>query len=152
MKIPDELTRKYLLLVTDVDDEQIETLCDVEKTHPRDAKEALGKAIVRRYYDDERADRAAAEFRRIYTERKLPSEIPEVAIPVAELEDGSLWIVRLVALAEFAKSNSEARRLVRQGAVSIDDEKVKDMDARVTVSGGEVLRVGKRRFARLRVE
>jgi len=149
MSIPDELMRRYFLWTTDVPDDEVDALLDTEKTHPRDAKEALAKAIIRRYHSEAAAESAAAEFRRVFSDGRLPSEIEETRIPAEELEDGGIWIVRLMTLAGFAKSGSEARRLVKQGAVSVESEKITDLDARVPVRGGEILRVGRRRFTRL---
>jgi tyrosyl-tRNA synthetase len=75
--------------------------------------------------------------------------MPGFAPSAEDLEDGAVWIVRLVQASGCAGSGGEARRLVSQGAVSIDGERVDDIDARVTIVGGEVLKVGKRRFVRL---
>ncbi|MHC4472019.1 MAG: tyrosine--tRNA ligase [Planctomycetota bacterium] len=149
MSLPDALMAKFFRLTTDVPDERIASLLDPDVTHPRDAKEALGKAIVARYHSEVVAEESAAEFRRIFSDGKLPDEMPEVRVPAAEVEDGRVWIVKLVTLAGFASSGSEARRLVAQGGVSIDGEKVEDVDAKVELAGGETLRVGKRRFGRV---
>jgi tyrosyl-tRNA synthetase len=149
MSIPDDRMRDYLLYATDLGDPDIDRLLDPERTHPRDAKEALAKAIVSRYWPAEDAEAAAEAFRRVFSMRQEPTDLPEVRVPAAELTDGRIWIVRLVALAGFAASNGEARRLVKQGAVSIDGEKIEDETENVPVAGGETLRVGRRRFAKL---
>jgi tyrosyl-tRNA synthetase len=151
MSIPDALMPSWFLWTTDVPDEEVAVLLDPARTHPRDAKVALAKAVVRRYYDDERAEAAAAEFRRVFSRKEQPAEIPEVAVPAGELADGRIWIVRLIVLAGFAGSNGEARRFVKGGGVRIDDVKVEDEKAEVEVVPGAVLRVGKRRFGRLQL-
>ncbi len=151
MSLPDSLVEKYLRLTTDLPEERIAELCDPARTHPREAKEALARAIVTRYHSAEAAGAAAEEFRRVFSERRTPRDLPVVRVAAGELSEGGVWIVRLVGLAGFAESNSEARRLVRQGGVSLDGRKIRDEHARVELEGGEVLRVGRRRFARIEI-
>jgi len=146
MSIPDSLMRDYFVLLTDV---PLEELDELLANHPRDAKARLAREIVAFYHNPEAAERAASEFDRVFRDRELPREIPAFRLDAADLEDGKVWIVRLVAASGLASSSSEARRLIQQGAVSIDGERVTDIEARLEITGGEVLRVGKRRFARL---
>ena len=152
MSLPDELMATYFLWATDVSEEETEVLLDPARTHPREAKEALARAIVTRYHPAESADRAAAEFRKVFSEKKAPEAMPDVVLTAADLADGGIWIVALVVKAGFASSNGEARRLVTQGAVSIAGEKITDPEAKVTPETGQILKVGKRRFGRLVVE
>jgi len=147
MSIPDSLMRDYFTLLTDTPAERIDELLDPEKTHPRRAKAELGKMIVATYYDRAAAEAAAAEFDRVFAQRQTPSDMPVVSVAA-----GRMNIIELVVAAGFAKSNAEARRLVQQNAVSIDDEKITDIKARVEPRSGSVLRVGKRRFGRIVVE
>jgi tyrosyl-tRNA synthetase len=146
MSIPDSLMENYFTLLTDLPEDRIKTLCDASTTHPRDAKARLATAIVAQYHSAEAADAAATEFDRVFAQKQTPDEMDEIttAVPVN--------VVELICQAAFAKSKSEARRLVQQNAVSLDDEKITDIDAEVTPADGTVLRVGKRRFARLRVQ
>ena len=148
MSIPDNLMRKYLELTTDLSMDEINKLLDVH-THPRTAKVALAKAIVRRYHGDKEADSAAEEFDRIFKDHELPDEIPEVQIPVSELTDGKIWIVKLITLCGFASTNSEARRLVIQGGVTINNESINDPALNIEIKSDMILKVGKRRFARV---
>jgi len=153
MSIPDALMRKYFILATDLPLERIERLLS-DATHPREAKVALAQAIVRRYYDDEAARRAARSFDRVFRDGKLPEDMPELRIPATELKDGRIWIVRLLRLAGYASTNAEGRRLVGQGGVRMGPDEqslqpVRDANADVEVADGTVLKVGKRRFARL---
>jgi tyrosyl-tRNA synthetase len=117
--------------------------------HPREAKERLAVAILTRYYGQDAAMAAAAEFRRIFSDKEKPSEIPEVAVKTSDLAGGKIGLARLIVLAGFATSNSEAMRLVTQGGVSIDDEVITDPKTQVAVTAGAILRVGKRRWGRL---
>jgi len=146
MSIPDKLMANYFTLLTDLPTGEIAALVDPAKTHPRRAKAALAGRIVAAYHDPAAAESASAEFDRVFAERQTPTEMPEVAVPA-----GPVGLVELIVAAGFAASNSEARRLIRQNAVSIDGEKISDVKARVAPKDGQILRVGKRRFGRIAV-
>jgi len=146
MSIPDSLMENYFALLTDLPGERVEALLDEKQTHPRTAKATLGRLIVRSYFGPEAAEAAAAEFDRVFSQRQNPADMPEIVVPAAKMN-----VVELVMLAGFAKSTSQARRLVAQNAVSIDDEKITDIDAEVALRNGAVLKVGKRRFGRIRL-
>ena len=154
MSIPDALMQKYFILATAVPMPRLEELL-AEDAHPRDAKVALARAIVERYYDRAAADRAEEEFNRVFRARELPTDMPEVAVPDDELTDGRIWVVNLLKLAGCASSGGEARRLVAQGGVSLGAdagslEVIKDTEAQLDFADGAILKVGKRRFFRLR--
>jgi tyrosyl-tRNA synthetase len=149
MSIPDSLMENYWTLLTD------RPLAEVQATlrsvHPREAKEALAVDIAARYHGADAAKAAAEEFRRVFSEKEKPSEIPEISVAAGELKDGQIGLARLIVAAGFAKSNGEAMRLVAQGAVSLDDAPLSDPKAFVAVRSGQVLRVGKRRWGRLSI-
>ncbi len=144
MSIPDRLMGNYYALLTELPPDQIDTMIDPQKTHPREAKVQLGKLIVGRYHDPEAAQAAAAEFDRVFAKHDVPTDIPQI-----KLKGGRLGIIDLITAAGFAKSASEARRLVKQDAVSIDGHKIADIAAEVELKDGAVLKVGKRRFGRI---
>ena len=148
MSIPDNLMRKYFELATDLSINEINQLLDVH-THPRTAKAALARAIVRRYHTDKDAEAASAEFDRIFKEHALPDNIPDVQISSGELTDGKIWITRLIVLCGFANTNSEARRLVQQGGVSINNDAINNPSLNIEIKPNTILKVGKRRFARI---
>jgi tyrosyl-tRNA synthetase len=143
MRISDELLPKYLRLATPLSDAEIDALL-APGTNPRDAKLALGEEVVARYHGREAGRRERAEFLRVFSERQRPAEMPTVAVPA-----GGVGILDLLVLSGFAPSKGEARRLVGQGAVALDDRIVAEITERVAPKGGEVLRVGPRKFARL---
>ena len=148
MSIPDSLMANYYTLLTDVPASEVAVLCDGEQTHPRQAKAKLGQLIVEQYYGPEAAEAAEAEFSRIFSEGNKPTDMPDVAVPA-----GGVKLVDLMVSAGFAKSKGEARRLIGQNAVSIDDVKITDAEAEVTpADSGKVLQVGKRRFGKLVAE
>lgn len=152
MSIPDNLMCKYFELATDVGTDEIKKLLDPYQTHPRAAKVALAKAIVRRYYNHRDADAAAEEFDRIFKEHALPDKIPDVLISNSELANSKIWIARLIVLCGFAVTNSEARRLVEQGGVSVNHELIQDPNLNIEIKPDMILKVGKRRFAHVVLE
>ncbi len=145
MRISDELMPKYMRLATDIPDAEIETLLAGD---PMAAKLALAQAVVARYHGAEIGNQEREEFLQIFSRREAPTEIPEVSRPEPE-EDGQYWIVNLLKHCDFASSTGEARRLLQGGGVRLDEVVLDDWRAHVTLSGGEVLRVGRRRHARL---
>jgi len=147
MSIGDELMRSYFELATDVPMAEVEALLT---GHPMVAKKRLAHELVRMYHGQEAADRAQADFEHTFSERQLPEEIPDAVLSAAELkEGGTIWAGKLLTLTGMASGSREARRLIEQGGVSLDGAKITDADADVKVQSGQVLRVGRRKFARL---
>ncbi|MEZ6194897.1 MAG: tyrosine--tRNA ligase [Planctomycetota bacterium] len=150
MSLPDELMRPWFELATTLPLDEIEAIF-AAGSHPRDLKDRLGREIVERFHDEAAAQGASDEFRRIFTEQQLPSEIEELPVPADALDaEGRIWIVALLRLAGFVTSNGEGMRLVSQGGIKIEGEAVGDPKAEVTFEDGAVLRAGKKRFVRLR--
>jgi len=146
MSIPDALMGNYFTLLTDLPADRIATMTDADKTHPRRAKADLAKAVVATYHGADAAAAAAAEFDRVFSARKAPTDMPAIALPA-----GEIGIVDLIVRAGFADSNSAARRLVAQNAVSLDGEKITDPNASVSPTNGQILRVGRRRFGKIEI-
>lgn len=146
MSIPDGLMENYFTLLTDLPPERIQELLDSNKTHPRRSKATLAGMITAQYHEQAGAEAAAAEFDRVFSDRQVPSDMPEIVVP-----GGQIGIIDLIMAAGFAQSKGAARRLVSQNAVSIDGEKIGQTDAAVELRGGQVLRVGKRRFGRIKL-
>lgn len=153
MRIPDSLMREWFELLTDRPRDEIARLADPQSANLMQAKQTLGKDIVTFYHAAQAAEEAAAEWRKRFSERQDPTEIPEAPILAAELADGKIWICKLLVLLGLAKSNNEARRLVQQGGVTIGPErtKVDDPTANIAVSDGLIVRVGNRRVVRVRL-
>lgn len=141
MSISDELMWRYYELVLCATPEDI---ARAKALHPREAKDKLAQAIVARFHGAAAAAEASAEFARVFSRSELPSDIPEFVVQEREVS-----IIHLLVRCGLASSNSEARRLVEQGAVRIDDHRITDYRAIVTVHPGMVLRAGKRGFARI---
>lgn len=145
MSIPDDLMTEWFTLCTNVPESEIPTLCDSSTIHPREAKDRLARAIVERYHSADDAAAAASEFASRFADGNLPSDLETKSVATSPIR-----LVNLVKEVGFAGSNSEARRLVAQGAVSIDETKVTDPASEIEVDGdGFILRVGKRRICRV---
>lgn len=151
MSIPDELMHEWLTLLTDLSAEEIATLANPEQTHPRQAKERLGREIVRFYYGAEAAEAAATEWKKRHTERQDPTDIPEASLPASTLVDGGLPLGKLIVALKLASSGNEARRVIQQGGVTLgpDREKFEDPNTVVTVVSGLIVRVGSRKIVRV---
>jgi tyrosyl-tRNA synthetase len=154
MSIPDGLMPQWFPLLTDLPQREIFRLCDPNATHPREAKLRLAGDIVRFYHGDAAAANSAEEWIRRNTKRQDPSEIPEIAITAESMSDGKIPVSKLLVSLSLATSNKEARRLIEGGGVTIgpEREKVTDVNARVEVTSGLIVRVGNRKVVRVRVE
>ena len=153
MSISDDLIRHYYELASDVPMDEVARIAarlEDGSEHPMGAKLGLARRVVAMYHGVEAADRAEAEFTSVVRERNTPEDMPEVDV-TGDLDGQEIWIVRLLSLAGFSSSNREARQLVEQGAVSIDGVRVATPSAQVRPAHGSVLKVGKRRFARITV-
>jgi len=147
MSISDDMLMDYLTLVTDIPDEelaQIATDLRAGTVNPRDVKMRLAREVVGYIHSPEAAARAEEEFVRVFQRRELPTDMPEFTVPPAGLN-----IVDLMVQAGTAATKSEARRLIQQGGVRLDDTTVDSIDLIVEPKDA-VLQVGKRRFVRLR--
>jgi tyrosyl-tRNA synthetase len=149
MSIPDELMVKYFELVTDLPVEQIEEIragLANGTVHPRDAKMRLAREIVSRYHGKEAAEAAEEHFKTVFQQGAIPEDVPEI-----RLEPGTYWIVKLLTDAKLCPSNGEARRMIQQGGVKINSEKVDNLDEQIQLEDGMIIQVGKRKFAKIRL-
>lgn len=147
MSIPDALMENYFKLLTPVPEADYRR--ELADGHPREVKARLALRIVEQFHTAALAATAAEHFDRVFRDREVPDEMPEITLSADQVEDGKIWIVKLILAAGFASSSSDARRLISQGAVSIDAEKITNSSTDVTVRTGQVLKVGKRRFGRI---
>jgi len=142
MSISDELMLRYYELLTDVDMDEVRAM------HPMEAKKRLAEIIVDRFHGEAAGRRAREAFEAQFSRGQLPDDMPERELPA---EDGGLWIARALTQAGLTGSNGEAIRLIRQGALSIDGEKVDDKDLQLAPGGPYLIKLGKRRYLRLTV-
>ncbi|HEX7056606.1 MAG TPA: tyrosine--tRNA ligase [Bacilli bacterium] len=154
MSIPDELMVKYYELATDITNEELRRLREgllSGEVHPRDAKMRLAYTLVRLYHGENAAKEAEGRFKTVFQQRALPEDIPDVLLPASELECGKIRITRLLVALNLQSSNAEARRSVQQGAVRVNEAKVADPNAEIALADGDIIQVGKRKFARVRL-
>jgi tyrosyl-tRNA synthetase len=138
----------YFELATNVSNEklkEIKAALEDGKTNPRDLKRELARTLVAMYYDETAAIKAQEEFDKIFIKKEIPDEIEEFNIE----ENKEINILDLLLLVNFAPSKGEAKRLVQQGGVSIDGEKVSDVHQNIKIKSGMILKVGKRKFLKL---
>lgn len=154
MSIPDELMSKYYKLVTDLPHEEVQEMVtgiEDQEVHPRDAKMKMAYTLVRMYHGEEAAQEAENHFKTVFQKRDLPDDIPEVEIAQSDLEEGKIWIVKLIVALGLVPSNGEGRRMVKQGAVKINSEKIDDGNYEVSVEQDMIVQVGKRKFAKIKL-
>jgi len=143
MAIPDELMSQYFRLLTDIDWEEVAHL------HPKEAKKKLAWTVVASLHGVEEAEKAQAHFERVFEEERPPEVLPEVKIGHLLDQEEKVPVVELLVASGLVASKSEARRLLSQGGVWLDGVKLPADQDRVRVKNGMILRVGRRRFARL---
>jgi len=153
MSVSDDLMWKYWLLLTDRTAEAIEemkTAVSEGRRHPMDIKKELARSLVEEFHDEGAAVAAEAEFARVFSGRKLPTDIPEVEITC---EMPTVLLSKVLVQAGLAASNSEARRLISQRGVKVDGEGAGD--PKMTVSADAetplLIQVGKRRIANVTI-
>ncbi|HQF42805.1 MAG TPA: tyrosine--tRNA ligase [Ignavibacteriaceae bacterium] len=145
LSIPDNLIYTYFELATDVSNNklaEIKSQLESGNVNPRDIKRELARTLVTMYHNQEAAETAQAEFDNIFINKGLPDEIEEFSIG----NNQEINILDLIVLVNFAPSKAEARRLVQQGGVSIDGEKISDFKQIIFLKSGMILKVGKRKF------
>lgn len=146
LSIPDELMSDYYRLVLFFDKVRLDTLAaDLASgaLHPRDAKRQLAREVVARFTSQKTAEKAEEEFDRIFIAKDVPENIDDFIV------EGEMLLVDIIVAARLAPSKGEARRLIQQGGVQIDGEKVADVARIFSPGTSSVLKVGKRKFVRL---
>lgn len=147
LSISDELMWRYYELLSDKSLKDIEELqkgVEDGSVHPKKVKEELALEIVTRFHSEDAAKSAKAEFERVHAKSQIPTEIDEFSA------EGEIWIAKALVDCNISPSTSQARRDIKQGAVKINQEKVSDEQLQLS-SGEYILQVGKRKFAKLKV-
>ena len=155
MSLADEFMWKYFALTTDVPEEEIGELrrqVESNAMHPKEAKQRLAREIVALYHGKDQASAAEKRFEKVFARKELPDEIPPLTLNRADLDNGKVWIVKLLVDAGFAQSNADARRLIQQGGVRMNQKEITLDGCDIEINDGDVLQAGKRRFARIAIE
>jgi len=147
MSVPDHLIIKYMTYLTDISRDKIKDYEDKmknDKINPRDVKMVLAEEVVKMLYNEEEAQKAKDNFIAIFQKKDMPDDLPEIIVQENET------ILDIVAKTNVFDSNSEIKRAISQGAIRINDEKIDDFKFVPNFEDGDVLRVGKKNYFRLK--
>jgi tyrosyl-tRNA synthetase len=170
MSISDDMMENYFTLLTDLPAEEIASLVEPNKTHPKEAKVLLARTIVNQFCpkppDDDSAfaawlktvpasqavemtigDFSVAEFDRVFAQGQTPAVMPKVELPAKPIS-----VKQLLLLCKLVSTGGQAKRMVLQAAVSVDGNKISDPNVEITPRNGMVIQVGKRKFTTLIVK
>jgi tyrosyl-tRNA synthetase len=148
MSIPDELMEKYFHLATSLplaEKRSIQERLEVGSLHPRDAKMQLARTIVSMYHGHEAAEKAEDHFKSVFQQGSIPEDMPVLTWDGGDEPD----LLELLMFAGFFPSKSEARRMVQNGGIRLNGEKIDDVNMKVPVQDELILQVGKRKFVRI---
>jgi tyrosyl-tRNA synthetase len=151
MSIPDQLIIKYYELVTDIHPNEIEEIkqeLECKKNNPRDIKMRLAKDIVKLYHGEVSAKDAEEYFKVVFQKKSIPDDIKELEIIKDSMINEQSTIFKIIIDIDCAKSNREARRLVEQGAVKLNGEKI-TLDKIIDIKDGDIIQCGKRNFVKI---
>lgn len=144
MSISDELMPNYYEMITEIELDEVKEY--LATTHPMEAKKRLGEELVKIYYTEEEAKKARQYFENVFSKRSLETDLDEIEVEEDEMDIINLLVKKL----KFLNSTSEARRLIQQGGVKINDEVIKDIKQVIKIENSMVVRAGKKRIVRLK--
>ncbi|MEE4569869.1 tyrosine--tRNA ligase [Paenibacillus polymyxa] len=150
MSLPDRLMRKYFELVTDLSTEQIKVIHDgleFENLHPRDAKMFLAKTIVRMYHGVSSAEKAENHFVSVFQQGIVPEDIQEIQWNGVT----KIQIVELLIKLQLLSSKSEARRMISNKGVKVNDSRIESIQSEISITDGLIVQVGKRKMIKIRL-
>jgi tyrosyl-tRNA synthetase len=154
MSLPDDLIVQYLRLCTALprgEIDEVEQALAAGAQRPDLAKRLMAREVVDLYHGSGAGGEAEGRFDAVHKRKEIPEDIPEVKLPVSLGPADRVWLARLLAEFGLARSNSDARRLIEQGGIRIDGQRVTDPELEVAVADlpGKVLQVGTRKFVRI---
>ena len=147
LSIPDVLIGKYFEYATTISPQELTIIkndLSEAKSNPRDLKRQLAREIVKIYHDEGAAQKAESDFDALFIKKDIPDDIPEYALSNAET------LISIMVGNNLVSSNGDAKRMIKQGAVKLDNEKVSDMSLEISPGSEAVLKVGKRKFLRIK--
>jgi len=148
MSISDDLMWKYFELLTDIPLDDLADMKNNNDLHPMEVKKRLAETIITCYHDQDAATGARAEFEQVFSNRELPSDMPEFTLDTGTA--GELDMIKLITDARLVSSKSDARRMIQQGGVSVDSVKITDFSIPLPEQSEFVVKVGKRKFLKVR--
>ena len=150
LSIPDELIYSYFELTTDIPNEELPALKKKVRMNPRDAKHDLAYTLVALYHSKEAAEGARDHFETTVIQKKIPDDAPEYSLQRGQEHR----VLDIISALKFCSSNAEAKRLVKQGGVSLNEVKITDITQSIKPESDKeyVLKVGKRKYALLKTK
>tara|TARA_B100001287_G_scaffold272757_1_gene274983 strand:- start:1745 stop:2959 length:1215 start_codon:yes stop_codon:yes gene_type:complete len=150
LSIPDELIYSYFELTTDIPNEELSALKKKIKINPRDAKHDLAYTLVNLYHSKKAAEGARDHFEKIVIQKKIPDDAPEYSLQSGQEHR----VLDIISALKFCSSNAEAKRLIEQGGVSLDEVKITHITQSIKAESDNeyVLKVGKRKYALLKTK
>ena len=148
MSISDELMVRYYELLSDISMDELEKFKKGIKDgsiHPMELKKKLASEIIRRFHSEVEASDAQREFEKVFSQRELPDDMPVVEL---KWDGDELWLPRIISTTVPPTSGSEARRLIKEGAVTVNGERVTDIEKKLR-RGEYILKIGKKRFVKI---
>jgi tyrosyl-tRNA synthetase len=147
VSIGDDMILRYLTLVTDTSSAEIEAFRKAMAAgeNPRNIKHELAWRLVQKYHDDDAADRAKEYFQKVFVEKDIPDDIPEYLIP-----EGEVYITKLLNESGLCQSSGEAKRLIAQGGVYLNSNRIVSPNNPLEINDGDIIKVGKRKFLKLK--
>jgi len=149
MSISDELMFRYYELLSTLDPKEIKKIKEGVKEgrlHPKDIKKKLAIEIISRFHSPSEAIQAAEEFERVFKYKEEPEEIEEIDIYLSQKK---IWLPKLLQLVGLTQSSSEGKRIIQQGGVRVNRQRVSSLEMELSTGNTYLLQVGKRRFKRV---
>ena len=147
LSIPDDIIYLYYKLATDVSKDELANIkkhLDDSNVNPRDLKRRLARTFITMYHNSDAAKQAEEEFDKVFINKETPDDIP-----VLKINEREIGILDLILKVKFAPSKGEAKRLVSQGGVTINSNKIININEKIKVENNMILKVGKRKFIKL---
>ncbi|MCX7943363.1 MAG: tyrosine--tRNA ligase [Deltaproteobacteria bacterium] len=151
MSINDELMWRYYELLSNMSIDEIKRIrsdCESGRMNPMDAKKSLAKEIVARFHSSQDAENALRNFTEVFSKRNPPEKMDEYNIRAED--DGQIWVCRALASIKVVKSTSDAKRLINQGGLYINSERVVDSNLSLKI-GSYIVKLGKKVYFRLNI-
>lgn len=155
MSIPDQLMVTYFELLTDIPYHELEKITQdlkADRIHPRDVKKRLAKEIVTIYHGYSQANDAEIHFEKVFKDKMSPEKMENLLIPASELEENKIWVAKLVKMTRLLRSTGEVLRMIEQGGIRINHKKMTKSNKDVEIKDGDILRVGKLNFYRIKIK
>lgn len=153
MTVPDQLIIKYFELATDIHPDEVAAIAEIlrqPETNPRDIKMRLAREITALYWGEDEAQQAEKMFKIVFQQNLIPENLPEIPLPPDCLtDDDRIDLVKILARQRLAESHSDARRLIAQGAVKIDGERVDELTF-ANSRQDRIIQVGKKKFIKIK--